>query len=151
MHRTLRYWRLTTAGIALMLAGCASRTIAPVATADGAIGPAMVIERFLQAANSNDLDTMASLFGTRDGPISGTPKQVDDRMFVLASILRHTDYRIVSEQIVPGRRDVATQLNVNITVGGGDQVEVPFTLVQAKRGGWLIEQIAVERITQRRS
>jgi hypothetical protein len=150
MHRTLRYWRLTTALIACALAGCATRTVTPMATADGAIGPAMVIERFLQAANSNDLDTMASLFGTVDGPISGTPKQVDDRMFVLASLLRHSDYRIVSEQIVPGRRDIATQLNVNLTIRRGDSVEVPFTLVQAKRGGWLIEQIEVERITQRR-
>jgi hypothetical protein len=37
---------------------------------DSKLAPAMVVERFLRAANSNDLDTMARLFGTRAGPIA---------------------------------------------------------------------------------
>ena len=110
----------------------------------------MVIERFLRAANTNDLDTMARLFGTVDGPIVNqhSKQHVDDRMFVIASVLRHSDYRIVSEEIVPGRRDVATQLNVSLTIQD-EPVLVPFTLVTSGQG-WLIEQIAIERITQRR-
>ena len=149
MHRTARSWRLLAALLALPLFGCAAQT---VRAADDGIGPAMVIERFLRAANSNDLDTMANLFGTRDGPIAdqGSRQQVDDRMFVLASLLRHSDYRIESEEIVPGRRDVATQLNVALTINQ-DRVVVPFTLVRSKRGPWLIEIIEVQRITQRRS
>jgi hypothetical protein len=143
---------LPLALFALVLSGCTTRTVQPTRSADGGVGPAMVIERFLRAANSNDLDTMASLFGTVDGPIAsqGSAQDVDDRMFVLASLLRHEDYRIESEQIVPGRRDVATQLNVELTIGTSPVV-VPFTLVRSKGGAWLIEQIEVERITQRRS
>jgi hypothetical protein len=37
-----------------------------------ALAPAMTIERFLRAVNQNDLDTMASLFGTREGPVTRT-------------------------------------------------------------------------------
>ncbi|HSJ14912.1 MAG TPA: hypothetical protein VK939_10885 [Longimicrobiales bacterium] len=149
MLRTALYRRLATALLLLPLSACATKTLVPV---EGGLAPAMVIERFLRAANSNDLDTMGNLFGTRDGPIvnQGTRQQVDDRMFVLASLLRHSDYRIESEHIVPGRRDVATQFNVGLTINN-ERVVVPFTLVQSKRGPWLIEQIAVERITQRRS
>lgn len=116
------------------------------------VAPALVVEQFLRAANANDLDTMARLFGTIDGPIveRDTQKQVDDRMFALASILRHQDYSLEGEQIVPGRRDVATQLLVRMVLPDGRSAVVPFTLVYSANRTWLIEQIAVERITNLR-
>jgi len=110
-----------------------------------------VVERFLRAANSNDLDTMASLFGTLDGPVAQreSRKDADDWMFTLATVLRHTDYQILNEQIVPGRRQEATQLVVRL-VSGEARYELPFTLVQSKRNGWLIEKEPVELMTNRR-
>jgi hypothetical protein len=107
----------------------------------------MVIERFLRAVNQNDLDTMASLFGTSAGPITRawTRKEIDDRMFLIASLVRHSDYQILGEQIVPGRRGEATQYNVRLVTAQG-AVQVPFTLVLS-RNQWLIEQIGVERLT----
>src|SRR3990172_649691 len=96
-----RSWLMVALASALF-AGCASKS--PVT--DSALAPAMVVERFLRAANTNDLDTMGRLFGTRAGPVAerDSRKELDDRMFVLASVLRHTDYQILNEQIVPGRR-----------------------------------------------
>jgi hypothetical protein len=74
-------------------------------------------------------------------------KEVDDRMFLLASLLRHTDYAIVGEQIVPGRRHEATQFTVRLDVAQGP-VQVPFTMVQTRGQQWLIEDIQIERITR---
>jgi hypothetical protein len=126
--------------------GCASRP-APPAMAPS-LAPTMTIERFLQAANQNDLDTMAALFGTSAGSInrSWSRKEADDRMFLLASLLRHTDYRIEGEQIVPGRREDATRYSVHMQVAQGP-VSVPFTLVRTRNQHWLIEDIGIERIT----
>jgi hypothetical protein len=131
-------------GVVLVTSACAR----PVAQAPQmAFAPAMTVERFLRAANQNDLDTMGALFGTTAGSVRATwtPREVDERMFLLASLLRHTDYSIVGEQIVPGRREEATQLNVRLVVAQGP-VQVPFTLVRA-RNQWLIENINIERIT----
>jgi hypothetical protein len=133
-------------GALVTLPSCAST---PAQPAQPALAPQMTIERFLRAANQNDLDTMAALFGTRDGPITRnwSRREADDRMFLLASLLRHSDYRIESEQLVPGRREEATQFTVRLVVSQGP-VNVPFTLVQTTRNRtWLIEQIGIERIT----
>ncbi|NJD09292.1 MAG: hypothetical protein FIB01_02235 [Gemmatimonadetes bacterium] len=141
-----RSWLAVVLG-ATLLNACVTRTV----NSASELAPAMVVERFLRAANSNDLDTMARLFGTRDGPIANreSQKDADDWMFALASVLRHTDYQIMSEQIVPGRRQEATQLLVRL-VNGERRYELPFTLVQSKRTGWLIENVPVDLLTNRR-
>lgn len=130
-----------------MAGGCASHPV-PAPPADAVVAPSLIIEQFLKAANAQDLDTMARLFGTKDGPEAGRyeKKYVDSRMFALASVLRHDDYSIQGEQIVPGRRDEATQLIVRMRFGER-QVDVPFTMVRTKAGSWLIEQIGIQRIT----
>jgi hypothetical protein len=140
-----RRWRFALLALVLNSA-CGSSARAP----ESALAPAMVVERFLRAANSNDIDTMGRLFGTRAGPIAerDSRKDLDDRMIVIASVLRHTDYQIQGEQIVPGRRDEATQLVVRL-VNGERRYELPFTLVQSGRWGWLIENIPLELITNR--
>jgi hypothetical protein len=133
-------------GAVVVLSACASA--APSRAPDSALAPTMIIERFLRAANQNDLDTMGSLFGTRDGAVnrSWSRKEMDERMFLLASLLRHTDYTIGGAQIVPGRREEATQYVVRLVVAQGP-AQVPFTLVRTRANQWLIEDIGIERIT----
>lgn len=135
-------------GAMVLLSACAGAPPQQQGGAVAGLAPTMTIERFLRAANQNDLDTMASLFGTRDGPITRTwsRREVDDRMFLFASLLRHTDYTITNEQIVPGRRDEATLFNVQLVLQQGT-VEVPFTMVISRNNQWLIEEIGIERIT----
>lgn len=134
------------------IAGCTTTTtnITPGPAAD--VAPTLVIEQFLRAANANDLDALARLFDTRQGPIIDidTKQQVDDRMFAIASVLRHKDYRVEGEQLVPGRRDVATQYLVRLMLPDDREVVVPFTMVYSEKGTWLVEQIALEKITQSR-
>jgi hypothetical protein len=124
---------------------------APLATGAPSVATSLVIEQFLRAVNEKDLDTMARLFGTIDGPITlrDPKKDVDNRMFAIATVLRHEDYTIEGMQIVPGRRDEATRVNVNMTVKG-QAVRVPYTLVWSRPGNWLIEQIGIEAVTSMR-
>ncbi|CAN5862757.1 hypothetical protein BH23GEM9_BH23GEM9_09980 [soil metagenome] len=133
-------------GATVMLSACAGRSQQSSIT--GSLAPTMTIERFLRAANQNDLDTMAGLFGTRDGAVTRTwsRKEIDDRMFLFASLLRHSDYTVASEQIVPGRRDEATQFTVRMVLQHGP-VPVPFTMVRTRNDQWLIEEIGIEAIT----
>jgi hypothetical protein len=120
----------------------------PLRPAHAGVAPVLVVERFLSAVNTNDLDTMARLFGTRDGSVlKRDPRaEVETRMYALASILRHKNYLLEGEGIVPGRLGEAVELVVRLEVDNR-QVSVPFIVVQTRRDGWLIEQIGIERIT----
>lgn len=130
----------------LLVAACASAAV----ERDPAVPPTLTIERFLRAANENDLDTMISLFGTREGSVRGkwSKQEADGRMFLLASVLRHRDYTIGPEQIVPGRRGEAAQFTVRLVTTQDGTVQVPMTVVWSRQGQWLIENIPVDRITR---
>ena len=113
----------------------------------GGVGPTLVLEQFLAAANAQDLVKMGTMFGTADqGSVSGQwPKdEVEKRMFIFANVLRHDDYKIEGETLVPGRLNEAKQLNVSLTQGP-KKVTVPFTLVRRK-DSWLVEIIDVEKL-----
>ena len=135
------------------LSACGSSQVEPpraVAPANAEVSTALVIDQFLRAANSNDLDTMARLFGTRDGSIlRRDPKEhVDRQMFALASLLRHDSYSIKGQEVVPGRRDEATRVIVAMKFGDRN-IDVPYTLVWANAGTWMVETIDLMAITRR--
>jgi hypothetical protein len=114
-------------------------------------GPSLVVERFLQAANANDLETMTALFGTRDQTIVelDSKQKAERRMYVLATLLRHDDYTIRGQRAVPGRIRDATELLVELQQGE-DRVMVPHLVVRRDNGGWIIERIDVEPLTRAR-
>jgi hypothetical protein len=120
-------------------------------TPASSVGASLALEQFLRAANANDLTRMATLFGTRDGPTTNRdPKDlVEKQMFVFANVLRHDDYKLESEQIVPGRRDEAIQLNVGLTQKG-KKVIIPFTMVRATGDRWMIEQFDLQKLLSQR-
>ncbi len=141
-------------GVLVLLGACATKrvevpltsTASPMANAN--VAASLVVDQFLRAANSNDLDTMARLFGTREGSeLKRDPKDlIDKRMFAIASVLRYDSYKIKGNEIVPGRRDEATRLIVTMNFGERS-VDVPYTLVYSKDKTWLVEQIGVDAIT----
>lgn len=133
----------------LALVSACSGSVPARSAVDSSFGPALTIERFLRATNQSDLDTMASLFGNRDGSVNRvwSQKEIDERMLIFASVLRHSDYTIASEQQVAGRRDEATQLNVKMVISG-DTLEVPFTMVRTSAQNWLIENIGIDVVTR---
>ena len=112
-------------------------------------GPALVVERFLQAANANDLETMIQLFGSSKQTIDELDgrSKAERRMYVLASLLRHDDYALRGQRAVPGRLGEATELQVELK-RREQRVVVPFTVVEREDGGWIIEQVDIEPLTQ---
>ena len=138
---------------AAAMAACVSRTIESTPSQsppDSSVAPALALEQFLRAANASDLDTMSRLFGTKDGPWAANVNDVDAdrRMLMFASVLKHEDYLILGDALVPGRRNEATQLNVRLT-REGKNTDVPFVMVWAGGLGWMVEQFDIQRLIGR--
>ena len=111
-------------------------------------GPALAVERFLQAANANELETMMELFGTSNRTIEQLDgrSMAERRMHLLSSLLRHDDFAIRGQRSVPGRLYDAATVDVDLQKGART-LRVPFTVVRRSGGGWIIEQVDVEAIT----
>lgn len=164
--RTLRWVSLLTAVLA---AGCVQQRVRPQGELV-AVAPQLSVERFLQASNARDYAGMARLFGTTDGPIGdpGNPvgcglrtmvawvpgvsrcmkwQDVELWMATLSEVLRYQDYRIVSERMEPGRGTLTNRIGVDLNRGGTVVTDVPFLVVRTGDGRWLVQEIAIERIT----
>ena len=134
---------LTSAG------ACTTRTV--VDQSQLQVAPSLVVERFLQAANMRDLETMGRLFGTEDGPFIDRRGRVETelRMDVLVEILRHDRYQIVSERRVAGAEAPSNRIGVDFLMPNGITVrDVGFTVVFTSSNRWLIREIEVDRITE---
>jgi hypothetical protein len=110
--------------------------------------PVLSVERFLQAANAKDLEAMRQLFGTHAGPVEGERQELELRMAAIAEILKHEDYKIVGDEREPGREFPTTRVRVSLTKDGRSIPEVPFLVVQTDKGGWLVEQVDLEKVTR---
>lgn len=165
----LRRAFVVTAAV-MTLSSCASSPPASVS----AVGPSLSVENFLRAANLRDHYAMAMIFGTADGPIESTRgstfgcafkrmgswiglgercvtwPEIELRMDAIANILRHDDFRVTSESVVAGRTHPTTRVLVEIRRGAARFPEVPFVVVQAAPGRWLVEEIGLERLTSSR-
>jgi hypothetical protein len=155
--RTVRLL-IGTLASALFCAACVQRVeVRPAPGTGVAVSRTFVLEQFLRASNAaaasdtSGIVTMGRLFGTKAGPTTGVDsrKIVEQRMYLIASILRHDDYRILGEQLVPGRLQEARQINVEMTMGPR-KVTVPFTMVRTSNDGWLVENIELEIITAKK-
>ena len=131
--------------------------------------PARTVEMFLEAAGRRDHAAMARLFGTADGPIGdrgGTlgcafrkagswirlgercleEAEVELRMDVIAAILRHDSYCVRFEEAVAGRGRAAMRVGVDLEQEGRGSVEVPFVVIRTHGGGWLVEEVELDRV-----
>jgi len=149
-HRSGVYRLARAASIVLLALACSGRSdIATVrGAASGGVAPALAVERFLNAVNARDYQTMGRLFGTRNGSVlDRDPRaEVEERMFALASILAHQDYALEGETPVPGRLGEAVRIMVRLQIGERRAL-VPFTVVHSRQGAWLVEQIDIEAVT----
>ncbi len=154
--------------LSLVTGGCTTRIIANTEMAG--MAPMLSVERFLQATSSGDFVAMARIFGGKGGPIADTggtfgcmfkklgswigmgarclkAHEVELRMSVIALVLRHDDYEIVGQSLVPGRVSPTTRIGVTLTRAGRRYEDVPFLVVQLSEGRWLIEEIGLTTIT----
>ena len=155
--------------VAVTTSGCTTRVVQGSANAV-AVAPMLSVERFLQASNARDYDSMARLFGSADGPVADTGgsfgcafkrmgswvglgdrcmnhQEVELWMATLSDVLRHQDYKISSERLEPGRRHTTNRVGVDLTRERGVVRDVPFLVVRTGAGSWLVEEIALEKIT----
>jgi hypothetical protein len=142
--------RLVPALALLALLGGCTTTQAPRGTSEfAALAPQLSVERFLQYVNARDLDSMAGLFGTADGPARGDRQSLELEMDLISRILEHEDYRIVGESSVPGRDHPTRRVGVDLTIGGEVIPNVAFDVVQTREGTWMVTQIDLEAVTNR--
>ncbi len=161
-----RLGRVALLAVALGTAQCTTRVIQSPGAA--AVAPQLSVERFLQAANSRDLYGMGRLFGTSDGPMGDTGstfgcmfkkigswfggqscrtrQEVEIQMEAISSILQHENYRIVREEMVAGRDVPTTRVVVNLTIRGQPVDGVPFLVVQASGGRWLVQEVDLQLV-----
>ncbi len=139
---------LVVTALAFTLSGCATQTVGGSGAGLAAgTSPLQSVERFLAAVNSRDLNRMAGLFGTRDGPVEWDRVEVELHMDLLASVLAHDAYEIVSEGMVPGRPDPTTRVGVTMTMGDRVIPDVSYLTVRTDEGRWMVQEIDLERIT----
>ena len=124
------------------LAACGGRTVA-VAPAPAA--PEQTLAAFLAAVNANDLDRMALLWGSERGPSTvsspNTPDVRHQQLVIMQRLLVADSFRVIGAEAVPGQR--AQRLQV-LMMRGPRRATVPFTMVTARTGGWLIREIGLD-------
>jgi hypothetical protein len=142
---THRSW-LLTAAVALAACGGTSRT----SSAQSSVSPAQdvaaaaaeaTVQGFMQAVADSNLAKMADLWGSAKGPASKTkePKDYERRIVVMQAYLRESPHRIVSNQqegTNASRRVVQVEMERDKC-----SKMVPFLLVKAGNGAWLINSI----------
>lgn len=154
---------------ALLAAACATSPPLPPAAEDA--GPLRAAERFLDAANRQDLDALAHTFGTHRGSIADTGgglrcglrrvaswlraadrcptrQEIEVRMHAIAAVLRHDVYDVTSADQVPGRDRPVTRVSVEVRREERIHRDVGVFVIRTS-SGWLVESVELEKITGR--
>jgi hypothetical protein len=165
-------WRLGSLTIAAVVS--ASASACTTQSAPNAVAPVaaqLSVERFLQAANQRDVDSMGRLFGTAEGPVANTGGtfgcffkkigswfggtscvkrvEVELRMDAIASVVQHRDYRIIREEPVAGRTAPTRRVIVDFDMGDRAVNAAPFVVVQTGEGRWLVQEVPLETMMAR--
>jgi len=106
--------------------------------------PDQTVERFLTAVNASDLDGMAMLWGTKDGPEGVTHTMNEtvrlQRLTIMQHMLRSDNHMITGTDATdPSKRVLTVAMTQN-----NRRFAVPFTLVASRAGGWLINAIGLD-------
>jgi hypothetical protein len=165
-------WRLGTLTIAAVVSASASACATQAGPSEVApVAAQLSVERFLQAANERDVQSMGRLFGTASGPLGDTggtfgcffkkigswfggsacTRRVDVelRMDAIASVVQHQDYRIVREEPVAGRTSPTRRVLVDFDMGSRSVAAAPFVVVQTGEGRWLVQEVPLETMMGR--
>ena len=137
-------------GILLALAalGCASGGSGSAGGGDawGAATAEDAVRSFLDAAKRDDYRAMAALFGSSQGPALQRlgRTEVEQRMFVLASLLEHDGYAVRPSGLTEGSG--AIRFLVDMTGTRNGSVTVPV-VVASYAGRWYVQQVVTTPLT----
>ncbi len=140
---TRRFIFATTAVFAL--AACHRQP--SVAVVPAPLAPDETVRQFLAAVNAANLDQMAQLWGTERGPAAVTsnepPDKLHQRLEIIQHVLQADSFRVRSIDPVPGH---ASQRLLQVDLmRGARRATVPFTLVPARTGGWLVTDFGINQ------
>ena len=156
-------------GLLAVAAAVSACTTTVVVNEAAPVAAQLSVERFLQAANGRDVQSMGRLFGTQAGALGDTGgtfgcffkkigswfggtactkrTDIELRMDAIASVIQHQDYRIVREEPVAGRNSPTRRVMVDFTLEGGRAVSAaPFVVVQTAEGRWLVEEVPLQQM-----
>ena len=127
----------------LALAACRART-GPVAPAPDV--PEETVSQFLAAVNVRDLDRMALLWGNERGPSTvsspNSPEVQRRQLEIMQRVLVHDSHRVASSEPLAG---TPQKRRLMVEMARGERrALVPFTLVAARTGGWLVWEVDLE-------
>ncbi|MGE5758791.1 MAG: hypothetical protein ACM37V_00370 [Gemmatimonadota bacterium] len=129
---------LTALGVACGGGGSRSQVPAPATMNDA-------LSRFLEAAQTRDIQKMGQLWGTARGPaVEWMPDStLQMRLTVVQRYLGANGYRVVEGPLaVPGHAD---RRLFRVELQRAQCVHVqPIELIQARRGGWLVYDVHLE-------
>ncbi len=130
-------------GAIVMVVSCGGQSAAPfIAPAS----PELTVTSFLSAVRSNDLNMMARLWGTKDGPVLGRmdSEELQRRLFVMQAYLDHQGFEVMPPD--PGALTMPNERSLKIRLlRNGCEVALPVTVVQTDFG-WLISNINLDEI-----
>lgn len=112
--------------------------------------PAAAVERFLRLATRQDYAGMGMVFGTSAGALGvrDSAREVERRMYAIATLIRH-DQAVVGEgTLVPGRGGEAVAFAVEL-VRGQSARTVPVVAVLGPGGRWYVEQVQLTALAGR--
>jgi hypothetical protein len=135
--------------------------------------PAVSVERFLEAANTGDVEAMARLFGNASGTVAETVggrlecaargvgerlrlsapcirwASVEAQMSTVAALLQHDRHRVRPPAQVGGRTSPAIRYDVELTRWGAGESAIPMVVVLDRKGRWVVESIGLDGLTPR--
>lgn len=125
-------------GTVLLLAACSggggAQAVKPATSANEAV------RSFMQAVADSNVEKMASLWGTANGPASKTKQPPDwqRRVAVMQAYLRNQSFRITSDEPETDQNRRALQVEIKRDTCTWS---VPFVAVKSRDGAWLVTQV----------
>jgi hypothetical protein len=110
----------------------------------GATTARAAVAAFLTAARNEDLQAMASVWGTTGGPARATiPRdELEKRELIMMCFLRHDRYQLVSDaESTAGQRRIEVELEQGMLIR-----TTAFTVVPASDGRWYVQSFDMEAV-----
>jgi hypothetical protein len=125
-------------GAALLLAACGGGGGAQ--QAQPANSAAEAVQSFMRAVADSNIQKMASLWGTANGPASKTrqPPDWERRIVITQAYLRNDSFRVTSDVPDPDENRRAQQVEIKRTTCTWS---VPFVSIKTRDGSWLVTQV----------
>jgi hypothetical protein len=115
------------------------------ASGSGAIGPREALQRFMAAAKAQDIQAMADIWGTKDGPARSnmSKEQLEQRIIYMMRCLRHDSFSILSESpAADGERMYSVEVR-----RGTLTPKANFTSTPGPKSRWYLRNVDLEPLS----